>query len=463
MKKLIGLLAGVFLALTAVNTTYAARESNIPFSMTASDGQSTDALQDKNRRTSNFFAKGSTLTITSEIKIHGIYLEWDIIPPVYSITCNGRAMNGGQNGFLHEFIEVEEGSYKVELTFDSDVSLAEIYAFAAGEIPKEIQKWKPKCDKADMMVVTTHADDEILFLGGALAEYAGNRNLDVQVLYFFDYTNAMREREHEKLDGLWTVGVKNYPDCIGYHESAAQTEETIKSVFNESIGILVEKIRRYKPWVCVTQDINGEYGQIHHLYLVSSVQKAVNISADANQYPDSAGTYGVHDVPKTYIHLYPENKIKIDTRKPIDSFQGKSILEITKEAYLMHATQHQYWFYVSDDNQYSIADFGLYRTTVGEDTGNDMMENLDKIYEYAESETEPETEQESITESLTETEPETEFVSETMTAAELTVQEEPDIKNMTNEKIIIICSAVLCAAALSVILVLCLRLIKKSR
>ena len=75
MKKLIGLLAGVFLALTAVNTTYAARESNIPFSMTASDGQSTDALQDKNRRTSNFFAKGSTLTITSEIKIHGIYIE----------------------------------------------------------------------------------------------------------------------------------------------------------------------------------------------------------------------------------------------------------------------------------------------------------------------------------------------------------------------------------------------------
>ena len=39
-------------------------------------------------------------------------------------------------------------------------------------------------------------------------------------------------------------------------------------------------------------------------------------------------------------------------------------------------SQQWCWFYVSDDYEYSIADFGLYRTTVGPDTGNDMMENL---------------------------------------------------------------------------------------
>ena len=460
MKKIIGLLTGVLFSLIVVNSTYAARESNIPFITESSDGQSTANLLDRDRKTSTAFGKGTKLTLTSEQKIHGIYLEWDKIPSAYSITYNGRVITGGQNGFLHEFIEVADGACSVELTFKSDVSLSNMYAFAAGELPKEIQKWQPKCEKADMLFISTHSDDEILFLGGAIAEYAGNRNMDVQVLYFFDYTNAMREREHEKLDGLWTLGVKNYPDCIGYHESEAQTEDTIKSVFNESVGIIVEKIRKYKPGVCVTQDVNGEYGQIHHLYLVSSVQKAVNISADANHYPDSAGTYGVHDVPKTYIHLYPENKIKIDTRKPIDSFQGKNILEVTKEAYLMHATQHQYWFYVSDENQYSIADFGLYRTTVGEDTGNDMMENLDKIYEYDESETESETEQE--TESITETETEPQTINETKIQTKPDAENETD-KDMKKMKIFLFCAVVIGVIALSELIVFGIRFVKNNK
>lgn len=461
MKKIIGLLTGVLFSLIVVNNTYAARESNIPFNLESSDGQSTANLIDRDRKTSNAFGKGTTLTLASEQKIHGIYLEWDKIPSAYSITYNGRVITGGQNGFLHEFIEVFDGAYSVELSFKSDESLSNVYAFAAGELPKEIQKWQPECEKADMLFVSTHSDDEILFLGGAIAEYAGNRNMDVQVLYFFDYTNAMREREHEKLDGLWTLGVKNYPDCIGYHESEAQTEDTIKSVFNESVGIIVEKIRKYKPGVCVTQDVNGEYGQIHHLYLVSSVQKAVNISADANQYPDSAGTYGVHDVPKTYIHLYPENKIKIDTRKPIDIFQGKNILEVTKEAYLMHATQQQYWFYVSDENQYSIADFGLYRTTVGEDTGNDMMENLDKIHEYdepeTETETEPETEQE--TESITETETESQTIIETKMQTEPYAETETD-NNMKKMKIVLFCAVAIGVIGLSGLIVFGIRFVK---
>ena len=39
-------------------------------------------------------------------------------------------------------------------------------------------------------------------------------------------------------------------------------------------------------------------------------------------------------------------------------------------------SQQWCWFYVSDTYEYSISDFGLYRTTVGEDTGNDMMEHI---------------------------------------------------------------------------------------
>jgi len=56
---------------------------------------------------------------------------------------------------------------------------------------------------------------------------------------------------------------------------------------------------------------------------------------------------------------------------------------VAVEAYKKHVSQQWCWFYVSDDYEYSIADFGLYRTTVGTDTGNDLMEHLTS---YAEQE-----------------------------------------------------------------------------
>ena len=425
MKKIIGLCIGVFIGLMFVSKVYAARESNIPFELISSDGQPTALLLDKERRTYNVFPAGTTLTIKSSNKIYGIYFEWNEIPDSYLITYNDNTVTGGQNGFLHEFTDITDGAYEVNLTFQSEVSLSNVYAFDDGELPGEIQKWQPSCEKADMLFVSTHADDEILFLGGALAEYAGERQLDVQVLYFFDYTYTWHEREHERLDGLWMAGVTHYPDSGTYQEASVGNMDDCKRIYGyeESLGFMVEKIRKYKPKVCVTQDVNGEYGHPHHLFVVNLVQNAVLISQDEEQYPDSADLYGVHDVSKTYLHLYPENKITLSTREPLTNFQGKTALEVAKEAYLMHVTQQEFWFYVSDENKYSIAEFGLYRTTVGEDTENDMMEHLLSYREEAEKKQETE----SITEAETSTQAPSESISET------NVQTEEDTKNDNND------------------------------
>ena len=97
---------------------------------------------------------------------------------------------------------------------------------------------------------------------------------------------------------------------------------------------------------------------------------------DSDKYPESAAEYGVWNVAKTYIHLYGENKIKLDCRPPLDNLGGRTALEAATAAYKKHVSQQWCWFYVSDTYEYSISDFGLYRTTVGEDTGNDMMEHI---------------------------------------------------------------------------------------
>jgi hypothetical protein len=71
----------------------------------------------------------------------------------------------------------------------------------------------------------------------------------------------------------------------------------------------------------------------------------------------------------------------------MDVLNGLTPLEVEKNAYLKHESQQWTWFYVDDEYQYSCADFGLYRTTVGNDSGkNDMMENIVSYEEQEELE-----------------------------------------------------------------------------
>ena len=66
----------------------------------------------------------------------------------------------------------------------------------------------------------------------------------------------------------------------------------------------------------------------------------------------------------------------MDLRVPLESMGGQTALEVAKAAYKKHVSQQKYSFYVSDDYEHSCAEFGLYRTNVGYDTGNSMLENI---------------------------------------------------------------------------------------
>ena len=226
------------------------------------------------------------------------------------------------------------------------------------------------------MVLSTHSDDEILFLGGVLAEYSGKA--DVQVLYFFDYTTTWKVREHEKLDGLWEIGIRNYPDKGDFAEQSVNNLEHTMQIYNypEALGWLVEKIRKYQPLVCVTQDVNGEYGQPHHLMVVKMMMDAVNITEDETQYIDSVEKYGTYEVPKTYLHLWKENTIKLDTRKPLEEFNGKTAFEVANEGFRCHRSQLSDWT-MQNGGDYDNSLFGLWRTNVGQDLkGDDLFENI---------------------------------------------------------------------------------------
>ena len=64
---------------------------------------------------------------------------------------------------------------------------------------------------------------------------------------------------------------------------------------------------------------------------------------------------------------------------PLESFGGRTAFEVAQDAMQYHVSQLQYLHRPTLDDpefpRYDCLKFGLVRTTVGYDTGNDIMEN----------------------------------------------------------------------------------------
>lgn len=402
--RLLLTIAATFLAIILFNIPVRAEESEateITPDITLSNGGRVSSMTDGSYNTRTSFSSGDTIVITSSETMYSLYIKWDLVPSQWTLTYNDKTVNCGTDGFLHEYIEIPEGTTSMIITFASKEAICDLHTYSSGTAPAQVQTWKKPCDKADILVFATHADDEILFLGGVLATYGGGQDLAVQVAYMCEFTSTAKIREHEKLDGLWVSGINNYPVCGDFPDLYSTTLEAAKKQYNyeDLKSFITGTIRRFKPLVVVTQDFNGEYGHGGHMILSKAVADSVDTSMDASVYPETAAQYGTWDVPKTYIHLYDQNKITMNLRVPLANMGNRTAIEIAQEAYKQHVSQQWCWFYVSDDYEYSCADFGLYRTLVGNDTGNDMLENI-TTYEEQERLAREAAEKESIESSI---------------------------------------------------------------
>jgi len=352
-------------------------------SIQVSGNQSISAITDNSYHTAAVFAAADTIEISAKDGdiIDSIYILWDApVSPYIMITDKGT-LECGQYGYLHEFLAIEGGSRNLTIHIPADgMKICGLRIFSGDTVPEDVQIWQPPCSKADIMLISSHADDEILFMGGIIPTYGAEKNAAVQVVYMTEYWMGQHIREHEKLDGLWTDGLRNYPVCGNfpdiYAENLAEAEE--KYDLTALTDYLTDTLRSFRPQIVVTHDFNGEYGHGFHQLTAKAVSLALDAAADRNCRTDteSFALYGSWDVPKAYFHLYPENAMTLDLRAPLASMGGRTALEVAEEAYKRHVSQQWCWFYVSDSYKYSCADFGLYRTQVGADTSNDMLEHI---------------------------------------------------------------------------------------
>ncbi len=361
-------------------------------SVILSDGQSATTVTDEYTG-SYIFLADAEIEITSESAFSYIYIIWDTPPEPWQLTAGGSGGGiHGVNGFLHELVVLSSPVNEATIILsEAEHRLCDIYLFGEGELPDWVQQWQPILPQADMLVLSTHGDDEFLFYGGTLPTYAGERELDVQVVYLTNHWGE-RYRPHEQLNGLWTAGVTAYP-LMGPFPDLYASKEGLEAAmatygYDEVLEFQVGLLRRFKPQVVVGHDLNGEYGHGAHMLNSETLIDALPLASDPAAYTDSAETYGVWDVPKTYLHLYPENEIEMNWSIPLENFGGATSYDIAVDAFAQHVSQTIYYEVTLTPTYHwqNCQLFGLYRSLVGPDVAqDDMFENIDLNPPAAES------------------------------------------------------------------------------
>ena len=79
-----------------------------------------------------------------------------------------------ETDYLTGYVRLETPASAVRIVPKSGrMYVAEVHVFAEGDTPDWVQRWEPPLEKADLLLISGHPDDEILFMGGTLPYYAG--------------------------------------------------------------------------------------------------------------------------------------------------------------------------------------------------------------------------------------------------------------------------------------------------
>ncbi|MBR3109449.1 MAG: PIG-L family deacetylase [Clostridia bacterium] len=338
--------------------------------------------------------------------MYGVYVCFGgkLYPWTVETKKNGKWVQVYQSEgeFAHEYAPLPDGETNIRVRLNSNkqavLAVSELFVFGAGETPSYVQQWQATPEKCDLLVLSGHPDDEILFFGGAIPYYAAERNMQVVVAYLTSgnmsdliKNDRVTGRRSELLNGLWEMGLRNYPVIYDFWDKFSKNlDSAYEAVGKKKVQeAMVELLRKCKPEVVVTHDVNGEYGHGIHRVCADVMAHCIPVAAEAGNYSDSAQKYGAWQVKKLYLHMYNQNQIEMDWDQPLSAFGGRTGYQVAEAGYQWHVSQHEagqknpetgkweYFIVEPRDSKYSCYRFGLAYTTVGYDVnGNDFFENI---------------------------------------------------------------------------------------
>lgn len=355
--------------------------------ITADSGNVNNVL-DTNDKT--YWDNGTmTIELPKNKQCDGLYLTWRLKSNDYTIKSyseDGKVLDKykGKNFYFYRcYYPIDENAKKIVIELKKKSGdyngIARLRVYEKDKVGVSVEKWeKPEDGACDLMVISCHRDDELLFFGGTIPYYSQVKNKNVYVMYV---SGKDKTRASEAMAGLWSMGIKNYPIFMefpgGYNKDV---NATLRAWGGEELvlGKMVAKIRQYQPKVIVTHASSGEYGHPSHKTTSALVTKAVKLAADSTKYPESYEKYGVCKVQKVYKHCENKNKIVMNWSKASDKLDGKTPLQSATIAYDKHRSQHGGWSMNNETTKkYPNTNFGLVYTRVGKDQKkNDFFEHV---------------------------------------------------------------------------------------
>ncbi len=317
--------------------------------------------------------KHPNLTIESREDIYGLYLCFQRMP-AYEIQVNRGSgwetlCPGGE--YIHAFYALDGvRSVRVYAT-DSEkqtMGFNEVYVFGQGRLPEWVQRWEPTPEKSDLLFVVAHPEEELLYLGGAIPYYAVERGRTAAVA-LMSYANTTRRSEF--LNGLWSMGYRQYPVIGSFKTAKAKGVKSAYKTIDKSNGekVLLRwlggVISATRPEVIIGPDEGGEGGNGQRMMLADACRKAFSQAEDWQP-------------KKLYLHLYGSSRITFDWTAPMENLGNRTGMGLAYYAYLFHKTQDDQEKSVYREGiKYQNNVFGLAESRVGEDQQHtDFLENI---------------------------------------------------------------------------------------
>ena len=346
---------------------------------------STTKLSDNNYNTYVTLNTGDAITIENTETFNYVYIIYYVESMTGTINYNNTSIRVGENQFLHECIKLDEETNKITINYDDTVRIKEIFLFNE-TLPNWVQTWNKPLDNADILLFSTHSDDEHLFFAGLIPSMiASGKN--IQVVYLTHH-NDNPKRLDEQLNGLWAVGLRNYPvlgvfpDAYSESLNGATTNLSYAGFsIDDVINFQIDIIKRFKPLVVVNHDEAGEYSHGQHILNTHALKEALNL-LEYEYKPE-----------KVYLHLYKENPITMNYDIHLEYYNGMTAYEVSKLGYAEHDSQQYTWFTdwlkgknneytkATDIKTYSPTKFGLYYSKNGnyETLDNDLFYDVEII------------------------------------------------------------------------------------
>ena len=248
--------------------------------------------------------------------------------------------------------------------------------FGPGELPDPFHDWQKTPDHLDYLLISTHPDDDVLYLGSVVPVYGAEQGYTGTIAYV---TNPSRNRMMEAENGAWAMGLRYQPLFWLFPDVPRNAPQEKKDTFVYE-EVLLETVRTYRiyhPLVVFAHDVNGEYGHWQHKLTSKAAREAFSLAADPTYDPDSAERYGTWQVQKLFLHLYESDTITVDGDAPLSFFGGKSAFEVAQIAFKKHQSQLLYGYEVTrNDELYAFNRFGMAEGVVP--LGKDVFDNIDE-------------------------------------------------------------------------------------